>query len=129
MMFPWLANFVNLALLLQRLMVAVIFGDSGWRDLTNPAARSKDIGMSQGFTLFLGVVELAGALGVASGVLTRLAAAGLILVSLGAIYIKLFVWHTGFWGKSGGGWYYDLMMIVMNLVILTTGGGRYVLRK
>lgn len=129
MMFPWLANLVDLALLFQRLMVAVIFGDSGWRDLTNPAARSKDIGMSQGFTLFLGVIELAGALGVASGVLTRLAAAGLILVSLGAFYIKLFVWHTGFWGKTGMGRYYDLMMIVMNLVILTTGGGRYVLLK
>ena len=126
-MFPYLGNFADLALLLQRLMVAVIFADSGWRDLRDPAARSKDIGMSKGFTLFLGAAELAGALGEAFGVLTQLAALGLILLSLGAIQRKVFVWHTGFWGKNGGGWYYDLLMIVMNLVIITTGGGRYVL--
>ena len=44
--------------------------------------------MSKGFTLFLGVVELAGALGVAVGVLTQLAALGLVLVMLGAIRKK-----------------------------------------
>jgi hypothetical protein len=37
---------------------------------------------------------------------------------------KMFVWHTGFWGKFGTiGWSYDLMMVVMNLVIITSGGG------
>jgi putative oxidoreductase len=128
-MFPYLTNFAGLALLLQRLMVAVIFADSGWNHLKDPAARSKDIGMSQRFTLFLGAAELAGALGEAFGVLTQIAAAGLILVMLGAIQRKIFVWHTGFWGKSGSGWHYDLMLIVMNVVIITTGGGRYVLLK
>jgi hypothetical protein len=39
--------------------------------------------MSKGFTIFLGVTESAGALGVAFGVLTQLAALGLILVMLG----------------------------------------------
>ncbi len=104
-MFPYLGNFADLALLLQRLMVAVIFADSGWRDLRDPAARSKDIGMSKGFTLFLGAAELAGALGEAFGVLTQLAALGLILLSLGAIQRKMFVWHTvclayGFLGQK-----------------------------
>ena len=44
--------FNDLALLLLRLMVAVVFGDSGIRDLKDPESRSKDIGMSKGFTLF-----------------------------------------------------------------------------
>jgi putative oxidoreductase len=84
--------------------------------------------MSKGFTLFLGIAELAGALGVAAGVLTQLAAAGLILVMLGAIQKKAMVWKTGFWGKQGtDGWHYDLMLVVMNLVILFTDGGRYIL--
>jgi putative oxidoreductase len=65
--------------------------------------------------------------GLAFGVLARLAAAGLILLMLGAIQKKIFVWHSGFWGKDGYGWHYDLMMIVMCLVVLFTGGGRYVL--
>jgi putative oxidoreductase len=83
--------------------------------------------MSKGFTVFLGAAELAGGLGVAFGVLAQVAALGLILIMLGAIQRKIFVWHTGFWGKHGDGWSYDLMMVVMNLVVVTTGGGRWVL--
>jgi putative oxidoreductase len=83
--------------------------------------------MSPGFTRFLGLAELAGGLGVALGVLTQLAALGLILIMLGAIYKKVTVWHTGFWGKHSDGWHYDLLFVVICLVIATTGGGRYVL--
>jgi putative oxidoreductase len=61
---------------------------------------------------------------VISGVLAQLASVGLILIMCGAIGKKIFVWHTGFWGKSGtDAWSYDTVMIVMNLVIVTTGGG------
>ena len=115
------------ALLLLRLMVAVVFADSGIRDLKDPENRSKDVGIGKGFTVFLGAAELLGAAGVALGVLTQLAAAGLILLMLGAIQKKIFVWHTGFWGKNNNGWHYDLMLVVMNLVIIATNGGRWVL--
>jgi len=83
--------------------------------------------MSKGLTIFLGAAELAGGLGVAFGVLPQLAAMGLILIMLGAIQKKIFVWHTGFWGEKTYGWHYDLIFVVMNLVIIFTGGGRYVL--
>jgi uncharacterized membrane protein YphA (DoxX/SURF4 family) len=86
--------------------------------------------MSKAFTALLGSAELAGAMGVAIGVLTQLAAIGLILLMLGAIQKKIFVWHTGFWGKHGtDGWHYELMLVVMCLVIITTDGGRFVLLK
>lgn len=110
-------------------MVAVVFVAGGWGHLRNPAARGKSIGMSKSFTIFLGAAEMAGGLGVGFGVLTQLAAIGLILVMLGAIQKKIFAWHTGFWGKDGGGWHYDLLFIVMNLVIITTNGGRFILMK
>jgi len=126
-MFSQPSIFTDLALLLLRLMVAVVFGDSGIRDLKDPESRSKDIGMSKGFTVFLGAAELLGAAAVALGVFTQLAAAGLILLMLGAIQKKIFVWHTGFWGKNNNGWHYDLMLVVMNLVIIATNGGRWVL--
>jgi putative oxidoreductase len=127
MRFPALAQFADLALLLMRLLVAVVFISSGWSHAKDPVTRGKSIGISPGFTRFLGVAELAGGLGVAFGVLPQLAAAGLILVMLGAIQKKIFVWHTGFWGKSSDGWHYDLLFVAMCLVIVTTGGGRYVL--
>lgn len=126
-MFPQLARFTDLSLILLRLMVASIFVTSGWSHVTKPAERARSIGMSKGFTLFLGLAELVGSLGVAFGVLIQPAAIGLILVMLGAIQKKIFVWHTGFWGDRASGWHYDLMLVVMNLVILATNGGRYAL--
>jgi putative oxidoreductase len=124
MIFPQLAQFNNVALLLLRAMVGMVFLTSGYKHLKDPEARSKDIGMSKRFTVFLGAAESAGGLGVITGVLAQLAAMGLILVMLGAIQRKIFTWHTGFWGKSGtNGWSYDTMLVVMNLVIVTTGGG------
>ena len=130
MNFPQLARFTDVALLLLRLMVGLIFITSGWKHLKDPAGRSKEIEMSRGFTIFLGAAEFAGGLGVISGVFTQLASIGLILLILGAIQKKIFVWHTGFWGKSGtNGWSYDTMLVVMNLVIVTTGGGNLSLMR
>ena len=129
-MFPQLAQFTDIALLLLRLMVGLVFITSGWKHLKDPEARSKDIAMSKGFTIFLGAAEVAGSLGLIFGVLTQLAAAGLILIMLGAILKKNFVWRTGFWGDSGtNGWSYDTMLAIMNLVIVTTGGGNFSLMK
>src|ERR1700719_2788698 len=128
MIFPQLAQFTDIALLLLRLMVGIVFITSGYKHLKDPATRSKDIGMSKSFTIFLGTAELAGGLGVISGVLAQLAAIGLILVTLGAIQKKIFTWQTGFWGKSGtNGWSYDTMLVAINLVIVTTGGGNLTL--
>lgn len=124
MSFPQLAQFTDVALLLLRLMIGAVFITSGYEQSKDPEARSKSIGMSKGFTIFLGAAELAGGLGVVSGIFAQFAAMGLILVMLGALGKKIFVWHTGFWGKDGtNGWSYETTMIVMNLVIVTTGGG------
>ncbi len=125
---PALLELADLALLLMRLLVGAVFVTSGWSHVRDPVARGKSIGVSPAFTRALGVAELAGGLGVALGGLTQLAAIGLILVMLGAIQKKIFVWRTGFWGKHGtDGWHYDLMLALMCLVIAATGGGRYVL--
>jgi putative oxidoreductase len=128
-MFPQLARFTDLALLLLRLMVGLIFVTSGYSHLKSPAERAKSIGMSKAFTIFLGAAEVAGGLGVAFGVLTQLAAFGLILLMFGAIEKKIFAWHTGFWGEKASGWHYDLMIVLMNLVIACSDGGAYVLLR
>jgi putative oxidoreductase len=128
-MFPQLAQFTDLSLLLLRLMVAAVFVTSGWTDIKGPRERAKSIGMTPAFTIFLGVAEVAGGLGVAFGVLTQLAAIGLILIMLGAIHKKILVWHTGFWGEKASGWHYDLMLALMNVVITCTDGGTYVLSR
>ncbi len=129
MFFPPGTALTDLGFLLMRLMVGAVFITSGWSDLRDPDARSKSIGMSKGFTIFLGASEVLGSLGVMAGVLTQWAALGLILIGIGAIQKKIFVWRSGFWGEKTYGWHYDLMLVSMNLVILFTKGGNWVLRK
>ena len=129
-MFPQLARFTDVALLLLRIMVGIVFVTGGWKHFQDPEERSKSIGMSKAFTVFLGAAEIAGGLGVMLAVFAQPAAMGLILIMLGAIQKKIFVWHTGFWGSSGtNGWSYDTMLLAMNLVIVTTGGGNISLMK
>lgn len=128
-MFPALSRFTDLGILLLRLMVGLVFVTSGYSHLKDPEGRSKSIGMSKGFTVFLGLAEVAGGLGVAAGVLPQIGAFGLILIMLGAIQRKIFVWHTGFWGEKSSGWHYDLIFVLINLLIAFTDGGSYVLVK
>ena len=126
-MFPQLTQFSDFGFLLLRLMVGGVFITSGWSHLKDPETRGQNIGLSKSITIFLGAAEVAGSLGVIFGVLTQWAALGLILIMLGAIQKKIFVWHTGLWGKHGtDGWHYELMLVAMCLVIATTAGGRYV---
>ena len=122
-----LEQFTDYALVFLRLMVGLVFIDSGYNDLKSPGARSASLGIPQGLGIFLGAAELLGGVGVIIGFLTQLAALGLILVMLGAIQKKIFVWKTGFWGKNGLGWNYELIFISMLVVIICTNGGRFVI--
>jgi len=124
MIWPGLAAYGDWALLALRLLVAAVFFTSGLSHARDPKKRGESIGTAPAFAAFLGVAEMAGALGVVSGVLIQPAAIGLILVMLGAIEKKIFVWKTGFWGEKSSGWHYDLMLVTMNLVFVTLGGGR-----
>jgi putative oxidoreductase len=126
-MFPHLEQFADYAIAFLRLMVGLVFIDSGYNDVRNPEERGKSIGLPKGVTIFLAVAELLGGFAVVIGFLTQLASIGLILIMLGALQRKIFVWKTGFWGKNGLGWNYELTLVSMLLVILSTNGGRFVL--
>jgi len=125
---PWLLRYSDIALLLMRLLIGAVFVTSGSSHVKDPVTRGKSIGLPPGITRLLGLGEIAGGMGVAIGFFPQLAALGLILIMLGAIQKKIFVWQTGFWGKQGtDGWHYELLFVLMCLVVATTGGGRYVL--
>ncbi len=125
-MFPRLEPFTPYALVFLRLMVGLVFVDSGYNDLKNPDARSASLGLPKGVLVFLGVAELLGGIAVIVGFLPQLASVGLILIMLGALQKKMFVWKTGFWGKDGFGWNYELILVSMLVVILCTNGGPFV---
>ena len=115
------------ALLLLRILVALVFGTSGFSHLKSPQQRAESLGLSVPVTVFLGAAELAAAIALAVGFLIQWAAIGLTVIMLGSIFLKAVKWKTGFWGEKSMGWHYDLLFVAMNLVILTTGGGRIAL--
>ncbi|MGA8099784.1 MAG: DoxX family membrane protein [Candidatus Cybelea sp.] len=124
-----LTPFTDYGILFLRVMAGAVYIDSGYNDLKDPEARSKSLGISKSFAIFLGAAEVAGGAAVVVGVFQQLAAIGLILIMLGAIQKKLFVWKTGFWGKDGLGWSYELTLTSILLVIVFTDGGRIVLLR
>ena len=72
--------------------------------------------------IILGLWQIIGALSILLGIFAQIGAMMLIVVAIGAIIKKIFVWHTGFYQGGSGGWHYDLILLIANLVILTTGG-------
>ncbi len=117
----------NLAALLLRLLVMIVFVWSGWGHAKDPVASGKDIGFPPAFARLLGIVEVLAGLGVGFGLLTRLSALGLMVVMLGAMHRKIFAWKIGFWGESPMGWHYDLIFFAINLLVFGSGGGLWTL--
>jgi len=122
----FLSQYTDLSLFLMRVVIAIIFGTSGFHHLQDPKGRAASLGLNMGVTVFLGSAELAAAVGMVLGAFVQYAALGLIVILIGAIGMKMIKWNTGFWGENSMGWHYDLMLVCMNLVIVCSGGGRYV---
>jgi putative oxidoreductase len=122
---PGAMAYADWSLLFLRLVVALVFGTSGYSHLTKPKERAASIEMSVPFTIFLGTAESAGAIALVAGFMAQWAALGLIALMLGAIYKKAVKWKTGFWGEKSSGWNYEVLLIAMNLVIVTMGAGKY----
>jgi putative oxidoreductase len=126
--FPSLLQLSDFSLFILRLVVAVVFGASGYYTLKDPAGRGKSFELGPTAAAGLGAAEVLGSVGLVTGILVQPAAIGLILIGLGAIQKKVFKWKTGIWGEMNSGWHYDMMFAAMNLVIAATAGGRWVLR-
>jgi len=91
--------FADWSLLLLRLMLALVFGTSGYNHLRHPKERSASIGMSVPFTVFLARRSLPERWG-CGGNHGAVGGAGLTFLMLGAIYKKVVEWKTGFWARS-----------------------------
>jgi putative oxidoreductase len=118
---------IDYALLLLRIIIAIILFSSGKGHATNPKERGESMGIPKNMAFFLGVVEMIAAISIAIGIYTQLGAGLIIATMLGAIYMKLYVWKTGFYAKDGFGWHYDLLILLGTFIIFTTAGGNFVI--
>lgn len=123
MSFPQLIQFNDLGIFLLRLTVAVVFLVHGWQKLAMWRMKPSEQMPSGMLNMmrFLSVAEIAGGLALAFGVLAQLAAMGLGIIMLGAIYYKMKAWKKKF--SEPGGWELDLILLAANLAIIFNGGG------
>jgi uncharacterized membrane protein YphA (DoxX/SURF4 family) len=68
--------------------------------------------------------ELLGGLALLVGLLTRLAALGLIVIQVGAIW-TVTAWHGFSVTRGGGGYEYNIALIAMCLALVIMGGGTW----
>lgn len=117
-----LSNLLDFILLLLRIVVAIIFFSSGKSHLIHAHERSQQVGLPKNMTQLLGITEIVGALSIAFGLFTHIGAILLIIVMVGAIYKKIFIWNVGFYSDEGFGWHYDLLLLLANLLFLSEPG-------
>jgi putative oxidoreductase len=119
-MFPSLYAYSDLGLLALRIAIGLLFLAHGLPKLS---------GKMGGFMTLVGVVETVGALGVIVGFYTQIAALGLAVVMLGAIYRKIFDWHVPFSATDKMGWEVDLTLLAASILLMTNGPGAYSAEK
>ena len=111
-----LYNYGDLGVLLLRLALGVIFLVHGIKKLP---------GTMGGFMTFIGVAETAGGAALALGFLTQLAALGIAIIMLGAMYKKINEWKIPFTTQSQTGWEFDLLILAGCIALMTIGAGYY----
>lgn len=101
------------------------FGGGGWNGTTTFFA--DHLGIPAALTALVILGETLGALGLIAGAFTRVAAAGVVLIQLGAIGMVhlsngFFMNWSG--GQAGEGFEYGLLIVATALVLTLRGGGR-----
>ena len=120
-MFPGLKKYSDVAFLILRLVIGIIFLYHGWMKLSGLIAGND---MNAIMTI-LAIAEPLGGIALILGVLTQLAALGLGIIMLGAIYMKQTAFGVGFVGPQGPGWEFDLMILAGCIVLICVGAGKY----
>lgn len=124
-----LTSYSDWGLLALRLAIGAVFVVHGkaklgmWKMQPNGQTKAPMTSIMK----LLSLAEPLGGAALMAGFLTQLAALGLGIVMLGALYFKISVWKTPFKADSATGWEFDLVLLAGNLVLLTSGPGAFTL--
>jgi putative oxidoreductase len=119
-------KFQDAALLILRLITAAIFLVAAYYKLPfwSGAVKGVSAGMAY-LMMFLSIVEPLGALALIGGFLTRLAAGGLAIIMVGAIFVTKFMMQVGFVTPTGAGWNFPLIMLAGCIALMAFGAGAW----
>ncbi|MCH8014369.1 MAG: DoxX family protein [Candidatus Dadabacteria bacterium] len=102
-----------------------LFGGAGFSGTVNFFVGS---GLPSAVAILIIIAESFGALGLILGFLSRLAAFGITLIMLGAIFmvhIQNGFFMNWFGNQAGEGFEYHLLALGLSLVVLIKGGGKW----
>lgn len=122
-----LQQFSAFGLLALRIAIGAIFwvhGTAKWAMWRTPPSAQMPSGMLR-LMKILSIAEPVGALMLAAGFLTQIAAAGLGVIMLGALYFKIRAWKIPFTAQDKTGWEFDLMILAGAIALLFLGGGAW----
>ncbi len=124
-----LHQYGDIALFILRVTVATVFIVHGIWKIENAKQMANSLGISKFGWLCtaLGVAEFLGSLALLSGFLTQIAAAGLGIIMLGAIYFKITKWNVKFTAHDKTGWEFDLVILGVCMAIFLLGAGKIAL--
>jgi putative oxidoreductase len=118
-------GFESYGLLVLRIFLGMIFIFHSIPKLKMPKAMAKGMGWSFGFVVLLGLIEFISALAVIFGFYADIGALLLVLIMLGALYYKIFVWKVPFIGEKTTGWEFDLILLGAAITVLLIGAGTF----
>ncbi len=114
-------------LLLLRIVVAVVFlvhgrkKSSFWKGRLHSRRSARYVRVMQ----VLAVIEPICATAVLAGAFTRIAAWGLAIIALGAIYYKIEMLHAPFTASDRTGWELDAVLLAAAAALVFAGGGAF----
>lgn len=118
-----LNQYSDLAFLVLRLAIAVIFIYHALPKLKGAKMMSQAMGMPAGMIFMLGSVEFLSSLGMILGIYIQVSAFLLAMIMVGAIYFKTAKWHVPFGAMDKTGWEFDFILLAANIFLLVNGGG------
>jgi putative oxidoreductase len=130
-----LADQAEWGLLALRLAIGVVFIVHGWPKITGARGMAAAMGGGEakpvmvGMLTVQGVVEAAGGILMILGVLTQLVALAFIVIMIGAIFLKITRFKTGFMAQQATGWEFDLVLLAGNVLLFFTGPGEIAIQR
>lgn len=123
---------IDCVLLLTRIVTGIAFILHGWGKIQNPMNWMGPDSPVPGFLQFLGAfAEFGGGIALIVGFLTRLAALGLGITMVVAVYLHAFIMGDPFvkMGPDGGSFEPAAIYFLISLLFVVAGPGRYSLDK
>lgn len=121
-------TFQNAALLILRVILAITFlyaGIAKWFLWSTEPMEGMPVWLHY-LMLFLSIVEPIGAVAVLAGVLTRWAAAGFVIIMIGAMAVSHFIMGYAFFtAPQAPGWDINLMIFGGSLALAAFGAGAW----